>query len=382
MVADRDPDRDPAVEHGVGDDRDAALLDAQHELVVEGVQPGVVVAGGGVAQAHDVAPDRGQALEVGVGVDPVGEDVRQGHGAVHDPTERVGAVGLEGHPHPQRPEAAGERDAVLVEPDLAGRQAARRVGEVLRHDGEGCAVRLFVAHQGEAHVDRGLHPLVEVEREGVGAREPAHGIRLPAEGEEAADGPVDVEPQVLALGEVGDGVEVVERTGVDGSGARDDGEGLEAGGAVGRDHRGEGVEVHREVGRDGDQAQGVGAEAEQLAALAVAAVHLGGGVDGEPPAVRHPVGAQARADAGDPGDRQPDEVGLRRPGDEQPAGVGRVAGGLGAPPHDLLLDEDRRVVRAAEVGVEHAGEEVGEVADRVAGAHDQPQKRAWSLPIE
>ena len=150
---------------------------------------------------------------------------------------------------------------------------------------------------------------------------------------------------------------------------RDDGEGLEAGGAVGRDHRGEGVEVDREVGGDGDQAQGVGAEAEQLAALAVAAVHLGGGVDGEPPAVRHPVGAQARADAGDPGDREPDEVGLRRPGDEQPAGVGRVAGGLGAPAHDLLLDEDRRVVGAAEVGVEHAGEEVGEVADRVAGAH-------------
>ena len=69
------------------------------------------------------------------------------------------------------------------------------------------------------------------------------------------------------------------------------------------------------------------------------------------------------------GHGEPHQVGLRGAGDEQAAGRGGVAGGLGAPAHDLLLDEHRRVVGAAHVGVEHAGEEVGEVADRVAGAH-------------
>ena len=62
----------------------------------------------------------------------------------------------------------------------------------------------LVAHQGEPDVDRRLHPLVEVEREGVGALEAAHGIRLRAQREEATDGAVDVQPEALALGEVGD----------------------------------------------------------------------------------------------------------------------------------------------------------------------------------
>ena len=159
----------------------------------------------GVAQAHHVAADRGEALEVGVRVDPVGEGVGLRDVAVHDPAERVGAVGLERQPDPQRPEPPREGDAVLVEPHLAGGQPAGGVLQVLRHDREGRPVRRLVAHQGEPDVDRRLHPLVQVEREGVGALEAAHGIRVRAQREEAADGAVDVQPEALALGEVGDG---------------------------------------------------------------------------------------------------------------------------------------------------------------------------------
>ena len=65
-------------------------------------------------------------------------------------------------------------------------------------------------------------------------------------------------------------VEVVDRSGVDRAGAGDDRERLEAGDAVGGDGGGEGVEVDGVVVLDGDEPQGVGAQAQQLAALAVA----------------------------------------------------------------------------------------------------------------
>ena len=174
----------------------------------------------------------------------------------------------------------------------------------LRDDRERRPVRLLVAHEGEPDVDRRLHPLVEVEREGVGALEPAHGIRVRAEREEAADGPVDVQPQPFGLGEVGDGLEVVDGAGVDGARRRDDGERLDAGGPVGGDGGGEGVDVHGPVVAHRDLAQRGLPEPEQLDRLAVAAVHLGGGVDAEPAAVRHPVGAQRRADPGACGRRR------------------------------------------------------------------------------
>ena len=82
-------------------------------------------------------------------------------------------------------------------------------------------------------------------------------------------------------------------------------------------------------------------------------------------------------------DGQADHVGLRGAADEEPARVGGVARGLGAPPDDLLLDEDGGVVGAAEVGVDDARHEVGQVARPGAPAPMyQPQKRGWSLPIE
>ena len=190
----------------------------------------VVDAAAAVAQADDVAADRRQPLELGVRVDGRRRgDGRRADGAVDDRAERVGAVRAEAHPHPQRPEPAGERQAVLGEPHLAGGDPARRVGEVGGDDGEGGAVGRLVAHEDEPDVDRRLHPLVEVEGERVGPLDARARRRRPAEGEEAADRAVDVEPQALPLAEVGDRVEVVERAGVDRAGAGDDGERLEPG---------------------------------------------------------------------------------------------------------------------------------------------------------
>ena len=164
-------------------------------------------------------------------------------------------------------------------------------------------------------------------------------------------------------------VEVVDRPGVDRADRGDDRERLDAGRPVRGDGRRERVDVHRVVVTHRHRAQRGLPEPEQLQGLAVAAVHLGRGVDAEPPPTRDAVGAHLGPDPHGAGHGEPDQVGLRGTGDEQAAGRRGVADGLGAPAHHLLLDEHRGVVGAAHVGVEHAREEVGEVAHRVAGAH-------------
>ena len=169
--------------------------------------------------------------------------------------------------------------------------------------------------------------------------------------------------------EVGDRLEVVDRPGVDRADRGHDGERLDAGRPVGGDGRRERVDVHRVVVTHRHRAQRGLAEPEQLDRLAVTAVHLGGGVDAEPAVARDAVGAHRGTDLDGARDGEPDQVGLRGAGDEQAAGRGGVARRLGAPPDHLLLDEHRGVVGAAHVGVEHAREEVGEVAHGVAGAH-------------
>ena len=98
-------------------------------------------------------------------------------------------------------------------------------------------------------------------------------------------------------------------------------------------------------------------------------MHLGGGVHGIPPPVGEAVGAHRGTDARGAGHGEADEVGLRGAAHEEAARVGGIARRLGAPPHDLLLHEDRGVVGAAHVGVEDARQQVREVADGVARTH-------------
>jgi hypothetical protein len=98
------------------------------------------------------------------------------------------------------------------------------------------------------------HPLVRVQGDGVGLFDAVQSL-LAALGqlEEPAVGGVDVEPEVVGVGDVGDGVEVVDRARVGGTGTGDDEERT----LVSLDVVLEGVDIHPQVFVAGDDADGV-----------------------------------------------------------------------------------------------------------------------------
>src|SRR5581483_1115614 len=98
---------------------------------------------------------------------------------------------------------------------------------------------------------------------------------------ERAERAVDVQPEVVALADVGDLVERVARAGVDRSRLRDDDRGLDAGGAVALDRLDERLDAHPVLVVDRDRADAAGAEAERPERLVVREVQLVAPVDGE-----------------------------------------------------------------------------------------------------
>ena len=84
-------------------------------------------------------------------------------------------------------------------------------------------MRLRVADQQEARVVGNMRPLVQIEGDRLGALDAGH-QRAQALGErgQRAERPVDVEPELVRLGDVGDGVEIVHGAGVDRARGADD----------------------------------------------------------------------------------------------------------------------------------------------------------------
>ena len=224
VVGEVDADGDLAVDEGAGGDGDAALLGRDDDLAVPLVERGRVGAGpAAVAEADDVEADGREALEVLAGVDRGGE--RLGLAAVleHRAAERGRAVLAPGEPHLEGAEAAGEVRPVVGEPGRAGGDAAVEAREVGRLGGEGRAVRRAVADQHAAGVVGDVRPLVEVEGDRVGALDPREArAELRAHHGERPEGPVDVEPQALALRDLRDRGEVVDGAGVDRARRADD----------------------------------------------------------------------------------------------------------------------------------------------------------------
>src|SRR5690606_7419330 len=101
--------------------------------------------------------------------------------------------------------------------------------------------------------------LVRVEGDGVGVLDAGEcGAAAFGELEAAAVGGVDVVPEVLVAGEVGQGRQRVDGAGAGGAGGAGQEEGAQAGGAVGGDEAGGGVGVHAQVGCGGYGADGGG----------------------------------------------------------------------------------------------------------------------------
>ena len=116
-----------------------------------------------------------------------------------------------------------------------------------------------VADEQPADVERLEEPLVRIDRQGVGAFERGHASREPlGEPGSAGIGGVDVQPEALALGEVGKVGDRVDRAGVRRAGGTDDRERDAARGPVGRDRLRDrsGLEPEPLVGRDAHERVG------------------------------------------------------------------------------------------------------------------------------
>ena len=155
--------------------------------------------------------------------------------------ERLCAVELEGEPDAQAPEGAGELGGVL---GVVGQAHVGEVLEVLGARRVGVFEDRTVPHDQTAAAVGQEHPLVGVEGDGVGSLDALESlVAALGELEEAAVGGVDVEPEVVLLGEVGQVVQGVDGAGVGGAGAGDD----EERGRVALDGGLEGIDVDAEV---------------------------------------------------------------------------------------------------------------------------------------
>ena len=166
--------------------------------------------------------------------------------------ERAHAVEHERQPHAEASMVPRQLRRVLV--PVGQLRLRRPVLEVLGADVVRVAERGTVADDEGARAVGQEHPLVRVERDRVGALDPAEA--LPAaigEMEEAAVGGVDVHPEVLGLGDVGHRVHRIDRARVGGPRGGDDEERPPAGGPILGDHRLQRLGVHPELRVDGDE---------------------------------------------------------------------------------------------------------------------------------
>ena len=153
-------------------------------------------------------------------------------------TEGAEAERLQGHPHLEGPEAAGQLQAPVGEVHLT-RALDRVAVEVVRVDGERPFQPGPVADQHAAALHRLVQPLVRIERHRVGALDP--GQRRPPRGGECGEAPVgrvDVQPEPFGGTDVGQAGQRVDGAGVGRAGAGAQGERDAARVAVGPDGRG------------------------------------------------------------------------------------------------------------------------------------------------
>ena len=145
-------------------------------------------------------------------------------------TQPVEPERLQREPYLERPEPARQVDPVLAEPRIAAGEPALGRGQIVGPQRERRPMRRFVADQHAPGLIGDVQPLVEVERQRVRPldacqprRQRRHQHRQPAKGR------VDVEPQALRLAQLGQRLQVVDGTGVDGAGRAHDAERLQPG---------------------------------------------------------------------------------------------------------------------------------------------------------
>ena len=275
--------------------------------------------------------------------------------------ERRRAEQLHRQPHAQAGKSARELRSVLA-----------RIVEVLRmrHRRQIRGRRLVrrakcraVANQQRTGAVRQEHPLVRIERQRVGARQPAQRlVQLVAEIEERAVRAVDVMPQPFGIADVGDRIQGIDRAGVRRPRARDDGEGREAGAPIGGDRLGQQIDAHPETVVRRDRPHAIGHHAGELRRLQHRMVRLVRGIEHAAPNLGAEM-ALARADDGV-------ECRHRAAGREQAARLLRKSHPVAQPVERVRLElhERRRRLPDAGVTVDGVRDEVGERRRKQAAA--------------
>ena len=267
-------------------------------------------------------------------------------------------------PHLERAKLARQLEPVVGEPRRAGGRTARRPREICGIRRERIAMRELVAEEHAAHAVRRVQPFVRVERERVGAFDPAHQMRVRGTRRgQRAERAVDVQPQAFFRADVRERAEVVERAGVDAARGADDQERTVARGAIGGDPRAQRLRIERAPVVHVDQPQRRGPEACDAQRLGDAVVHAARGI-GRQARAGDPVRARVRAQRGVAcgGDRE--QVAHRRPARQDPARIRRESEELREPRDHLALDVDRGVLAPADVRVHPGGEQLGQHARR------------------
>ncbi len=185
-------------------------------------------------------------------------------GAPEELPVALGTVIAQRHPHLQRPEPARHLRTAVEEVERL-EFAALIFGEVTGRDRERLLEHRGVLDEHTTAFVGHAQPLVPIERHRVGPLDPCK--RQPELGQHRPEGtnrPVDVEPELLALGDIGQRVEVVDRPHVDRTGMTDDRKGGHPLGAVVVDHLVEGGGVDGVVGIARDTADRMPAEAERV----------------------------------------------------------------------------------------------------------------------
>ena len=203
----------------------------------------------------------------------MGEDLGEMEVVAYRLLEGAEAEVTERKPKRKSAEGAGELDGFFEEGEpfdgvcgegagvVAGvREGAARVG--------GIAIEKASAAGGL------IEPFVRIERDGVGEID---SVECFGNGErcECAIGSVDVEPEAVLATDGGDFAERVDAAGCRGAGAGNYGDGLEAGAEVVLDCLAQDVDAHAEGVINGDQADGIVAQAEKRSGLGVGHVGFG-----------------------------------------------------------------------------------------------------------
>ena len=182
------------------------------------------------------------------------------------PAETVQPEPANDHPELERPESAPELRRVFVV--IVDRRDPIQRAQIFRDEAERIAQHRHPRCQQEGRVKRREEPLVRVDDDRIGAL-PADERPAPLRNErhDAGVGAVDVQPQILAPGDISDRADRVDRGRRRGPERGDDRDRTKAGGAVGRDCLRQRFGAHAVgiVGLDSDEA--LAAQAQRHARL-------------------------------------------------------------------------------------------------------------------